>query len=55
MWIFVVLVGMVGIVWVVNLFYFMICKFVFRVVLIVLLLSYINMDYNYREVIVNIE
>ncbi|MDE5068140.1 MAG: hypothetical protein O4861_09600 [Trichodesmium sp. St16_bin4-tuft] len=55
MWIPAALVGMAGIVWVANLPYPMIRKPVSRVAPIVLLPSYINMDYNYREAIANIE
>ncbi|MGD1713392.1 hypothetical protein [Dapis sp. BLCC M172] len=54
-WIPAALVGMVGIVWVANLPYPMIRKPVSRIAPIILLPSYINMDYNYREAIANVE
>ncbi|RQH48265.1 hypothetical protein D5R40_07765 [Okeania hirsuta] len=54
-WIPAALVGMAGIVWVANLPYPMIRKPVSRIAPIILLPSYINMDYNYREAIANVE
>ena len=54
-WIPAALVGMAGIVWVANLPYPMIRKPVARIAPIILLPSYINMDYNYREAIANVE
>ncbi len=54
-WIPAALVGMAGIVWVANLPYPMIRKPVSRIAPIILIPSYINMDYNYREAIANVE
>ncbi|MGD1704655.1 hypothetical protein [Dapis sp. BLCC M229] len=54
-WIPAALVGMAGIVWVANLPYPMIRKPVAKVAPIILIPSYINMDYNYREAIANVE
>ncbi len=54
-WIPAALVGMAGIVWVANLPYPMIRKPVSRVAPIILLPSYMSMDYNYREAIANVE
>ncbi|MDJ0555446.1 MAG: hypothetical protein QNJ68_13585 [Microcoleaceae cyanobacterium MO_207.B10] len=54
-WIPAALVGVVGIVWVANLPYPMIRKPVSKIAPIILLPSYINMDYNYREAIANVE
>jgi len=54
-WISTALVGMAGIVWVGNLPYPMIRKPVARIAPIILIPSYINMDYNYREAIANVE
>ncbi|NEQ38974.1 MAG: hypothetical protein F6K40_22975 [Okeania sp. SIO3I5] len=49
------LAGIAGIVWVANLPYPMIRKPVARVAPIILIPSYINMNYNYREAIANVE
>ena len=54
-WIPAALLGMAGIVWVANLPYPMIRKPVSRIAPIILLPSYINMNYNYREAITNVE
>ncbi|MCL2933672.1 MAG: hypothetical protein MGG11_15910 [Trichodesmium sp. MAG_R03] len=54
-WIPAALLGMAGIVWVANLPYPMIRKPVSRIAPIILLPSYINMNYNYREAIANVE
>ena len=54
-WIPAALMGMAGIVWVANLPYPMIRKPMSRIAPIILLPSYINMNYNYREAITNVE
>ncbi|WP_066425304.1 hypothetical protein [Anabaena sp. 4-3] len=54
-WVVIVVGGAAGVLWVVNLPYPMIRRPVSRTVPLLLLPSYISMDYNYREAIHNLE